>query len=280
MRAAAARHRGGLEVIFASVGQGDATLLRLPDGAAVLVDAGGTFPGGPDPGARDLVPLLRDLGVTRLAAVVVSHPHPDHVLGLPAVAAAFPVARLLLGGAPPGEAAAAALAGLPAPERLPLGGALELGGVRLERVGGEDPGLEENDASLVLRITHGRTAVLLPGDLAAAGEAAALASGRPLRADLVKVGHHGSRTSSTAPFTRAVAPAFAVASVGAGNRYGFPHAEAVARWREAGAAWRQTDGGALRFLSDGERLVEAPAGDALDPLALWREARAARAARP
>lgn len=273
LRAAAARERGVLEVIFASVGQGDATLLRLPGGGAVLVDGGGTFPGGPDPGARDLVPLLRDLGVTRLEAVVISHPHPDHLLGLPAVAAAFPVARLVLGGGPPGPAAAEALARLPAPARLAPGGALELGGVRLERVDAGDPGLAENDASLVLRVTWGRTAILLPGDLEEAGEAATLAAGRPLRADLVKVPHHGSRRSSTAPFARAVSPAFAVASVGAGNRYGFPHAEAVARWRAAGATWRQTDGGALRFVSDGDRLREVPAGDALDLLALRREGR-------
>jgi competence protein ComEC len=275
VRAAAARRRGVLEVVFVSVGQGDASLLRLPGGGAVLIDGGGTFPGGPDPGARDLVPLLRDIGVTRLAAVVVSHPHPDHVLGLPAVAAAFPVDRVVLGGGPPGPAAAGALGRLPAPLRLPLGGALELEGVRLERVGGDAPGLEENDASLVLRVTFGRTALLFPGDLEEAGEAAALASGRPLRADLVKVPHHGSRTSSTAPFTRAVCPAFAVASVGAGNRYGFPHAEAVARWREVGAAWRQTDEGAVRFVSDGERLEEVPAANLLDPLALWREGRGA-----
>lgn len=271
LRALAARQRGALEVIFVSVGQGDAALLRLPQGGAVLVDGGGTFQGGPDPGARDLVPLLRDLGVTRLAAVVVSHPHPDHVLGLPAVAAAFPVERVVLGGGPPGPAAAEALARLPAGRRLAPGEALVLEGVRLERTGGDGEGLTENDASLVLRVSFGRTALLFPGDLESPGEAAALAAGRPLAADLVKVPHHGSRRSSTAPFTAAVRPAFAVASVGAGNRYGFPHAEAVARWREAGAAWRQTDGGALRFTSDGVRLVERPAADALDPLALWRE---------
>lgn len=279
VRAAAARQRGTLEVIFASVGQGDAALLRLPDGAAILVDGGGTFSGGPDPGARDLVPLLRDLGVTRLAVVVISHPHPDHVLGLPAVAAAFPIEQVVLGGGPPSEAVAAALARLPAPRRLEPGQALERAGVRLESVGGSEPGLEENDASLVLRVTYGRTALLFPGDVEEAGEAAAVAGGRPLRAELVKVPHHGSRRSSTAPFTAAVRPAFAVASVGAGNRYGFPHAEAVARWREAGAAWRQTDGGALRFLSDGETLREVPADDALRPLALWRERRGAGGAR-
>lgn len=273
IRALAARQRGVLEVLFVSVGQGDATLLRLPDGRAVLVDAGGTFPGGPDPGARDVVPLLRDLGVTRLATVVASHPHPDHVLGLPAVAAAFAVDQVILGGGPPGAAAAAALAALPPPTPLPPGGALALGEVRLERLDAGDPALEENDASLVLRVTYGRTAILLPGDLAEAGEAALLATGRQLRADLVKVGHHGSRTSSGEPFARAVGPAFAVASVGAGNRWGFPHAEAVARWRAAGAAWRQTDGGALRFVSDGVAIREVPAAGALDPLALWREGR-------
>jgi competence protein ComEC len=76
LRAAAARARGGLEVWFLSVGQGDAALLRLPDGSAVLVDGGGAPDGGADPGARDVVPLLRDLGVERLAAIFVSHPHP------------------------------------------------------------------------------------------------------------------------------------------------------------------------------------------------------------
>lgn len=275
VRAAAARSRGQLEVIFTSVGQGDATLLRLPDGAAVLVDAGGTFPGGPDPGARDLVPLLRDLGVERLALVVVSHPHPDHSLGLAAVAAAFPVEEVILGGGPPDGAVAEVLARLPTARRLRRGQAWERAGVRLLAVSADDPALEENDASLVLRVEHGRTALLLTGDLEGAGEAAALtASGPLLRADLVKVPHHGSRTSSSVPFVEMVRPAWAVASLGAGNRFGFPHAEAEARWRGAGAAWARTDQGAARFLSDGQAFRRVPAGDAVDPLAVWRERRA------
>jgi len=271
VRAAAARQRGELEVIVASVGQGDASLLRLPDGAAVLVDAGGNPGGGPDPGARDLVPLLRDLGVERLAAVVVSHPHPDHVLGLAAVAQAFPVERLILGGGPPSRAAAEVLARLPPPTRLARGEAWERAGVRLRAVGADDPSLEENDASLVLRVEHGAVAFLFPGDLEAAGEAAALAAGGDLSADVVKVPHHGSRRSSTAPFAAAVRPRFAVVSVGAGNRYGFPHAEAVERWRAVGAAWLRTDEGAVRFLSDGRVVRPVPAGDAVDPLAVRRE---------
>jgi competence protein ComEC len=270
IRAAAARWHGGLEVVFTSVGQGDATLVRLPDGSAILIDGGGTFPGGPDPGARDLVPLLLDLGVTRLAAVVVSHPHPDHVLGLPAVAAAFPIDRLVLGGGPPAGAAAEALARLPAPTRLRPGQALERAGVRLEALAA-DEGLTENDASLVLRLVHGQTSFLFPGDVESSGEASALAAaGARLHADVVKVPHHGSRTSSSQPFVEAVRPAFAVVSVGAGNRFGFPHAEAEARWRAAGAAWLRTDEGAVRLRSDGRRVRRLPAADLLDPTSAWR----------
>jgi competence protein ComEC len=93
-RRLAARQRGGLEVVFLSVGQGDASILRLPDGTAVLVDAGGDARGRHDPGGRDVLPLLRDMGVRRVAAAFLSHEHADHVLGLEAVAAALPVARI------------------------------------------------------------------------------------------------------------------------------------------------------------------------------------------
>lgn len=271
VRAAAAASRGQLEWIMVSVGQGDASLLRLPDGSAVLIDGGGTFPGGPDPGARDLVPLLRDLGVTRLAAVLVSHPHPDHVLGLASVAAAVPVERLFMGEAELPEAARAALATLPAPLTLRPGEAWERAGVRFEAVGGPLGGLTENDASLVLRVSFGTTAFLFPGDVEAAGEAAALAGERTLAADVVKVPHHGSRTSSSAPFAAAVRPRWAAVSVGVGNRYGFPHAESLERWRSVGATVVRTDDGAIRFVSDGAVVRRVAAETVLDPVATWRE---------
>ncbi len=271
VRALAARERGELEVIFLSVGQGDAALLRLPDGGAVLIDGGGSPGGGVDPGARDVVPLLRDLGVTRLALVVVSHPHPDHVLGLAAVAEAFPVEAFVLGGSAPSPGAAAALARLPPPRRLARGQAWARAGVRLLAVQADDPAFVENDASLVLRVEHGAVTFLFPGDVEQAAEAAALAAGGPLAADVVKVPHHGSRTSSTEPFTRAVSPRYAVVSLGAGNRFGFPHPEAEARWRATGAAWLRTDEGAQRFLSDGRVVRRVPAADAVDALAVRRE---------
>jgi competence protein ComEC len=269
LRAEAARARGGLEVTFLSVGQGDAALLRLPDGAAVLVDGGGALGGGPDPGERDLVPILRDLGVRRLAAVFVSHPHPDHVLGLGAVLDAFEVERAFSTGAP-GEGESAAVVARLRPAALAPGAAWERAGVRFEVVGEAGAELAENDASLVLRVVHGRTSFLFPGDLEAAGEAAAVRAGG-LGADVVKVPHHGSRTSSSAAFVAAVAPRHAVVSVGEGNHFGFPAPEVLGRWRAAGAEVWRTDGGAVRFLSDGGRVRRLPAVVILDPLATLRE---------
>jgi len=271
LRAAAARARGGLEVIFVSVGQGDAALLRLPDGEAVLIDGGGTVDGGPDPGARDLVPLLRDLGVRRLAAVFVSHPHPDHVLGLAAVAAELPVERAFSNGDPGDGASREVLAAL-RPATLVPGDRWERAGVEFAVRGGDRTALASNDASLVLRVAYGETAFLFPGDLEEQGEAAAAAGGG-LRADVVKVPHHGSRTSSSAPFTAAVAPRLAVVSAGAGNRFGFPHEEALARWRAAGARVLRTDQGAVRVLSDGRTVRPVPAEAVLDPLAILGERR-------
>lgn len=269
LRAGAARLRGGLEVLFVAVGQGDCALLRLPDGAAVLIDGGGAPEGGADPGERDVVPLLRDLGVTRLAAVFVSHPHPDHVLGLRAVGAVFPIAHLFTNGRTAAGDAAAALAALPPATALRRGDRWERAGVRFDVVGPPEA-LEENDASLVLRVRFGEATFLFPGDVEGDGEAAAVAAGG-LASDVVKVAHHGSRRSSTAPFVAAVRPRFAVVDWGRGNRHGFPHAEALDRWRAVGAEILGTSEGAVRFLSDGRGVRHVGAEPILDPLATLRE---------
>jgi competence protein ComEC len=269
LRARAARLRGGLEVTFVSVGQGDAALLRLPDGSAVLVDAGGAAHGGADPGARDVVPLLRDLGVRRLAAVFVSHPHPDHVLGLAAIADALPIEATFSNGEPGDGASDAVLAPL-APRPLLPGDGWARAGVSFDVLGGDRAALGPNDASLVLRVRYGETVFLFPGDVEARGEAAAVLRGG-LRADVVKIPHHASRTSSTRAFVEAVRPRHAVACVGAGNRHGFPHGEVLERWRGVGATVHRTDEGAVRFVSDGRTIRRVPASDALDPLAILRE---------
>jgi competence protein ComEC len=138
------------------------------------------------------------------------------------------------------------------------------------------PGSEawsENDASLVLRVEHGKVALLLAGDVEEEGEEALLASGAKLEADVVKVPHHGSRTSSGERFVAATRPRSAVISVGRRNPFGLPAGEVEARWRAAGAQVLRTDGGAVRFLSDGDRIWRAPAEGATDAWAMWHERR-------
>ena len=256
-RRAAAQARPGIEVIFLAVGQGDCTIVRLPDGSAVVVDAGGDPSGRYDPGARDVLPFLRDMGITRLAAVFVSHPHPDHLQGLPAVVAGLGTARVYASHDRGDESARAAFARMPPATQLAAGDEVTLAGVRF-RVLGPPPGdtrLVENDASLVLHVSYGQTSFLLPGDVEAAGEAALLR--RDPRSDVVKAPHHGSRTSSGRGLIAASRPRWVVFPVGAGNRYGFPHGETVARWRESGAELLRTDEGPVRFRSDGRSLSRA-----------------------
>jgi competence protein ComEC len=236
----------------------------------VLVDAGGAPEGGADPGERDVVPLLRDLGVVRLAAVFASHPHPDHVLGLRAVSQAFPVDLHFSNGRAPFGDSAVALADLPEAIVLEPGDGWQRAGVRFDVLGGDRARLEENDASLVLRVSYGESVFLFPGDIEEAGEEAAVAAGG-LRADVVKVAHHGSRRSSSPAFVASARPRFAVVSHGRGNRYGFPHPEPLARWRGAGARIVETVSGAVRFHSDGRWVVPRPAADVLDPVAIFSE---------
>jgi competence protein ComEC len=273
-RARLAARRGLLEVVFLSVGQGDATMLRLPDGAALLVDGGGDPQGRYDPGARDVLPFLRDAGIRRPWLAVLSHPHADHLLGLASVGAAMPPGAFVSAGrSADDETGAAALARLPPPRVLRRGALLERAGVRL-RVLGPPPGVDEwsqNDASLVLRVEHGTVAFLLLGDVEAEGETALLAGGEPVHADVVKVAHHGARTSSTPALVEAVRPAVAVLSLARRNAFGFPAPEVVERWRRAGAVIARTDEGAVRFLSDGTRVWRAPAGGAIDAWAMWND---------
>lgn len=277
LRGWAAASRGDvLEVLFLGVGQGDCTLLRLPDGAAVLIDAGGDAHAHVDAGTRDVVPFLRDAGVTRIAAVFLSHGDADHVVALPAIAGAVAVERVFTSGESVDAAARGMLAGAPRPEHLSAGAIWERAGVRFEVLAppADVGSLDENDASLVLRVVHGRTTLLFLGDIEAEGEAALLAAVAPdlLRADVVKVAHHGSRTSSGPALVAAVHARAAVFLVGKDNRFRFPAPEIVERWRRAGASVARTDDeGAIRYVSDGTGVRLTPAKAALDTLALLRE---------
>jgi competence protein ComEC len=230
---------GEVDVEVLDVGQGLSVLVRTR-GHALLYDAGAGGMHGPDVGESVVVPALRALGVRRLDVMLLSHGDADHAGGAPAVRRAFPAARVLgvEGWALPGM-------GLCRDTQ-----AWRWDGVRF-RVLHPPPWFPylRNDSSCVLRVEAGGRVVLLPGDIGRQVETRLLhLHGDALRADLLLVPHHGSRNSSSGDFIATVAPAWAVASTGAGNRFGLPKADVVDRYRAAGAGFLDTaQEGALGF---------------------------------
>jgi competence protein ComEC len=260
-------------VVVLDVGQGDAVLVQGRS-AALLVDAGVALPGGADLGHSVVVPALRALGVGRLDLLVASHADLDHRGGLQSVLRALPVARLWLPhGAIDDPAfaatiAAAQAAGAQVEEQGAAGAPLEVGDLRVEPLWPPpgDDAASRNDRSLTLRVRVGGRSVLLPGDLEDAAERRLLASGVALHADVLKLAHHGSRTSSSAAWLAAVGGSVAVASAPRFGRFGMPHPEVVARAVDAGYAlwWTGRDGAVLVGL------------DPTLPVRGWRQAGASR----
>ena len=244
-----------LTVTFLAVGQGDCAVVQLPGGRAMLIDAGGDlrWPGRYDPGAHDVLPALAELGISRINLAVLTHPHPDHAGGLLSVLDHVPIDELWMNEEdnPISRAVRdrAARRGIPIHEPH----SAELAGVRIEVLSRFEPGRSTNDNSIVLRLVHGQAAALFAGDAEALAESE-LAQ-LDLRADLLKAPHHGSRTSSTDAFLRRVSPRFTVYSTGAGNPFGFPQPDVVAR---TPGEHFNTATGAVVAKSDGARWTVRP----------------------
>jgi len=249
-----------LHVYFLDVGQGDAILVLTPDGRQILID------GGPNPTA-----LLSELSAVlpfwdrSLDLVVLTHPDGDHLTGLLAVLDRYQVGRVL--DTLQTDAAPLAAAWR---ERLAKGHIPRTIGQRGMRIPLDDVMLtvlhpsskpltgtasDENNNSIVLRIDYGPTSLLLTGDAESEAEADMIKAGLPLQADLLKIAHHGSNGSTSAPFLMAVAPRAAVIPVGADNTFGHPAREVLRHLTDARAEILRTDtNGRIEAVSDGRKL--------------------------
>ena len=272
----ARRPDGRLHVTFLDVGQGDATLIRTPAGQWLLID------GGPEP-TRTLAALGRRLypWQRHLDLVALTHPDEDHMAGLVSVLRRYRPGLILDTRLPRDTPTGEAWQALIAPDTVrdtqhairntnpvrriayPTRGTIvDLGsGVRLqvlhpgERLLTGTPA-DDNNNSLVLRLSYGRASFLLTGDLGMAGEAHLLAQDDlPLQSTVLKVAHHGAGEATTLRFLDAVQPQVAVISVGAGNRFGHPSPEVLARLEKVGVrVWRTDRCGDVEIVTDGERL--------------------------
>jgi len=247
--------RGTLELVVLDVGQGDAALLRSPGGRWVLVDAGPrtrTF----DAGVRAVLPYLRRRGVRSLEYLILTHPDMDHVGGAASILRQFPVETVLGPGIPAGTEVfldalmAAHEEGVPW-QVVTAGDSLNLDGMALRVLapggpqkgeGGRGEGPEgPNGASVVLEVRFGAFSALLTGDAPAASEARLLPGILSASTQVLKVGHHGSRTSTSDEFLKRISPETALISVGRRNQFGHPDPEVLSRLRKEGTAILRTD---------------------------------------
>lgn len=230
---------GAAWITALDVGQGTAILVETAH-HRLLVDTGPQFAES-DAGARTVLPFLRARGIDRLDGLVVSHADNDHSGGARSVLKGVAVDWTATSLSPDHALARAA----PGHRRCYAGQSWAWDGVRFEIVHPAWPSYERpmktNARSCVVRVTAGGRAALLTGDIEAAQEAALLAAAVPLKADLLVVPHHGSRTSSTAPFIDAVQPRLAVFQVGYRNHYGHPRPDVLARYADRDIGIARTD---------------------------------------
>ncbi len=239
----AGKPRGVLRASALDVGQGDSNLIDFPNGAAMLIDAGG-FVGSPvDPGKAVVLPVLRARRRTRLDIVVLSHPHPDHFTGLVSALPELDIGEFWDTGQGEAEGAGPLYAellralrarGVPIRHPAELCGAPRVIGGAVLRVLAPCPAFTAhrgaNDNSIVISIAYGTRRFLFTGDAEHDEETELLQShAADLRADYLKVGHHGSRTSTSETFLSLVAPTLATLSCGVRNRFGHPHLPTVER---------------------------------------------------
>ncbi len=275
----APRPDGNLHVDFLDVGQGDSALVTFPDGATLLVDGGGR----PGPFQRDadsdgeesferdtrsigeavVSEFLWQRGVDHVDYILATHADADHIDGLNDISRNFRVRAALVARTPKNDPEFARFSATALAQQIPIqtiagGDQLRFGDVSINvlwppPVQSNDLPSQNND-SIVLRMICGRRSFLLTGDIEARAEEA-LAPFAEIRADVVKVAHHGSKTSSTPRFIAAAQPRYAVISVGQNSMFGHPSPDVVKRWEQAGAEVLRTgNSGTITFTTNGTDL--------------------------
>lgn len=233
---------GHLQVHFLDVGQGDSALLISPSGRTVLID------GGPDLSALERIGEVLPLSDRTIDLLILSHPDPDHFAAFGEILRRYEVGALLIPPIESTEERYLALLAIARERRVPLVIAdpardMVFGdGLTLDVLWPPNPPpiREDNDSSIVLRASFGTGSVLFTGDLSERAEAKMLLDGIDVSAQVLKVGHHGSRFSSSDAFLAAVHPRLAVISVGKDNHYGHPSPETLERLRVRGIPMRET----------------------------------------
>jgi competence protein ComEC len=252
-----------LSVHFIDVGQGDAALIVTPHGRGILVDTGGTMGENTDfdIGYRVVLPYLRHYGILDLDYLFLTHGHQDHAGGAAGLASQVPIKTIMLSRENYTQAVVNLLQMAPKSIHIAVyeGQKIELDGVIIKVLHadtGMNGGHSSNEVSSVVQASYGKFSFLFTGDLPAQGEAEMIQSGRDISSSVLKVGHHGSKTSSTVEFLKAVGPKYAVISVGANNSFGHPHEETMQRLlAQHGKIYRTDQQGAIVFQTDGSTMT-------------------------
>ena len=241
-------------VHFIDVGQGDSEFIELPDGKTVLIDASTRSAG------EDVVTYIEDLGYNAIDIVIATHPHEDHIGGLPDVIDAFDIGQMYMSNGISTTKIFETLLDKISENMIPVdvadAGELLMSGTGYELtcvgpIGDEYDDL--NNYSIVTRLDVGSSSFLFTGDCEAACEQEMIDAGVDLDVDILKVGHHGSSTSSSEAFLDAVSPEVAVISCGLDNEYGHPHDETLEKLDAIGCDVLRTDlNGDITISTDGE----------------------------
>ena len=247
-----------VEVNFIDVGQGDCAVVFTPNKKCLIFDTGGVREKVFDIGERVVVPYLKHENIFEVEKIFLTHVHEDHSGGAGAIIKKFPVGEIITAGEPKSEYSAVFGIAEEKLKNLRAGQSGEkffIDGVEVEILFAPKVGTD-NEISNVYQIRYGEITFLITGDLVKEIESQILAEKIDVKSTVLKVGHHGSATSSSEEFLRAVNPKVAVICVGQGNNFGHPRAEVLERLEKIHAKIFRTDSdGLIKFKTDGEILT-------------------------